>query len=182
MIWALWIFQDSGNWGLLDIWSRTGWMGRGVVIVLLAMSAWSFAVMLDRWLAFKAARKESLRFVPLLAGAVREGKFDEAILAAEHHRRSHLARVLTVGLQELKACAPGREIPEPRLQATRRALDRAQALVHAEMERGLSALATIGSTAPFVGLFGTVVGILNAFRAICRDQEYRPGGRLRWHC
>jgi biopolymer transport protein ExbB/biopolymer transport protein TolQ len=44
------------------------------------------------------------------------------------------------------------------------------AIVHAEMKRGLSALATIGSTAPFVGLFGTVVGILNAFKGIANSK------------
>ncbi|MGH8245979.1 MAG: MotA/TolQ/ExbB proton channel family protein, partial [Gammaproteobacteria bacterium] len=159
--------------GPIGLISRMGWAGRGVVAVLFAMSAWSIAVMLDRWLAFTAARKESLKFVPLLAGALREGKLEEAIRAAEYYRRSHMARVLTSGLQELKAYAAGGEIPEQRLHAARRALERARAIVHAEMERGLSALATIGSVSPFVGLFGTVVGIMNCFRGLA---EFKSGG------
>jgi biopolymer transport protein ExbB/biopolymer transport protein TolQ len=172
-MWALWIFEDVSHWGALDIWGRMGTIGRGVVVLLFLMSAWSIAVILDRWLAFRAARQESLRFVPLLAGALREAKLDEAILAAEHYRKSHLARVLTTGLLELKAYASGGQIPEHRLHATRRALERAEAIVHAEMERGLSTLATIGSIAPFVGLFGTVVGIMNAFLGIVKSQN--PG-------
>src|SRR5208337_820459 len=53
-----------------------------------------------------------------------------------------------------------------------RGLERSVAIVHAEMKRGLSALATIGSTAPFVGLFGTVVGILNAFKGIEQQKAF----------
>ncbi len=62
------------------------------------------------------------------------------------------------------------EIPGEQIEASRRALERAVAIVHAELERGLSTLATIGSTAPFVGLFGTVVGIINAFRQITEQK------------
>jgi len=58
------------------------------------------------------------------------------------------------------------EIPGDTIEASRRALERASAIVHAELERGLSGLATIGSTAPFVGLLGTVIGIIDAFREI----------------
>src|SRR5216684_980894 len=56
------------------------------------------------------------------------------------------------------------------IDAAKRGLERSVAIVHAEMKRGLSALATIGSTAPFVGLFGTVVGILNAFKGIAANK------------
>jgi biopolymer transport protein ExbB/biopolymer transport protein TolQ len=58
------------------------------------------------------------------------------------------------------------EVPVDKIEASKRALERAEAIVHAELERGLSGLATIGSTAPFVGLLGTVIGIIDAFRAI----------------
>jgi biopolymer transport protein ExbB/biopolymer transport protein TolQ len=57
------------------------------------------------------------------------------------------------------------------MDASRRALERAQAIVHAELKRGVSTLATIGSTAPFVGLFGTVVGIINAFKGISSEKS-----------
>jgi biopolymer transport protein ExbB/biopolymer transport protein TolQ len=63
------------------------------------------------------------------------------------------------------------EIPGETIEASKRALERAQAIVHAELKRGLSGLATIGSTAPFVGLFGTVVGIINAFQGISQEKS-----------
>ncbi|MGH8458948.1 MAG: MotA/TolQ/ExbB proton channel family protein, partial [Nevskiales bacterium] len=106
---------------------------------------------------------------PLVAGALREGKMDEAIRIAERHKKSHLAKVVTAGLQEFQAhqsvAISGEEI-----EASQRALERASAIVHAELKRGLSGLATIGSTAPFVGLFGTVVGIINAFHGIAAER------------
>jgi biopolymer transport protein ExbB/biopolymer transport protein TolQ len=62
------------------------------------------------------------------------------------------------------------EIPGEEIEASKRALERAEAIVHAELKRGVSSLATIGSTAPFVGLFGTVVGIINAFKGIATEK------------
>ena len=59
------------------------------------------------------------------------------------------------------------------IEASKRALERASAIVHAELKRGVSGLATIGSTAPFVGLFGTVVGIIHAFQGIAAQKS--PG-------
>ena len=63
------------------------------------------------------------------------------------------------------------EIPGEDIEASRRALERAEAIVHAELKRGVSSLATIGSTAPFVGLFGTVFGIINAFRGMKNAEQ-----------
>ncbi|HKT23692.1 MAG TPA: MotA/TolQ/ExbB proton channel family protein, partial [Terriglobales bacterium] len=83
---------------------------------------------------------------------------------------SHLAKVVTAGLQEFKAHGESTDIPGEQIEASKRALERAEAIVHAELKRGLGGLATIGSTAPFVGLFGTVVGILNAFRQISAQK------------
>ena len=79
---------------------------------------------------------------------------------AERNKKSHLAKVVTAGLQEFRAHGESADIPGEQIEASQRALERAEAIVHAELKRGLGGLATIGSTAPFVGLFGTVVGIL----------------------
>jgi biopolymer transport protein ExbB/biopolymer transport protein TolQ len=139
---------------------------KAVVVMLFLMSAWSVGVMIDRWLAYSAARKQSRTFAPLVAGALREGKMDEAVRIAERHKKSHLAKVVTAGLQEFQAHQASTEISGEEIESSRRALERASAIVHAELKRGLSGLATIGATAPFVGLFGTVVGIINAFKGI----------------
>ncbi|HVZ59234.1 MAG TPA: MotA/TolQ/ExbB proton channel family protein [Terriglobales bacterium] len=147
-----------------------GFLAKAVVIVLFIMSGWSIGVMIDRWMAFSAARKQSRAFAPAVAGALREGKIDEAIRVAERNKKSHLAKVVTAGLQEFKAHGDSAEIPGEQVEASKRALERAEAIVHAELKRGLGSLATIGSTGPFVGLFGTVVGILNAFRGIAENK------------
>ncbi|MCL2661444.1 MAG: MotA/TolQ/ExbB proton channel family protein, partial [Acidobacteriaceae bacterium] len=65
----------------------------------------------------------------------------------------------------------GGAITDEQIQGSQRALERSEAIVHAKLKRGLSGLATIGSTAPFIGLFGTVVGILNAFREIATQKS-----------
>ena len=168
---AMWLLQETAavGWDPLALWRQMGWPARVVVISLFIMSAWSIGVMIDRWLAFSAARKQSRTFAPLVAGALREGKIDEAIRIAERHKKSHLAKVVTAGLQEFNAHQSA-AISGEEIEASKRALDRASAIVHAELKRGLSGLATIGATAPFVGLFGTVVGIINAFKGIASSQ------------
>jgi biopolymer transport protein ExbB/biopolymer transport protein TolQ len=142
------------------------WPARSVVVILLVMSAWSIGVMIDRWGAYSAARKQSRQFAPMVAGALRQGNLDEAIRVAERSKKSHLAKVVTSGLLEFRAHGEATEIQDDQIAASQRALERAAAIVYAEMERGLSGLATIGSTAPFVGLLGTVIGIMDAFRNI----------------
>ena len=79
--------------------------------------------------------------------------------------------VVVAGLQEFQAHQISSEIPGEEIEASKRALERAEAIVHAELKRGISGLATIGSTAPFVGLFGTVVGIVNAFKSISTEKS-----------
>ena len=165
---GVWLFQEGGTVGFdpLSMWRSMGWPARSVVIVLVIMSAWSIGVMIDRWIAYSAARKQSRSFAPAVAGALKDGKIDDAVRIAEESKRSHLAKVVTAGLQEFQAHQMSAEIPGEEIEASRRALERAAAIVHAELKRGVSSLATIGSTAPFVGLFGTVLGIIHAFQSI----------------
>src|SRR5690242_7099680 len=168
---ALWMFQEGTiTWDPISLWKQMGVLAKIVVIILFIMSGWSIGVMIDRWMAFSAARKQSRAFAPAVAGALREGKIDEAIRVAERNKKSHLAKVVTAGLQEFRAHSESGDIPGEQIEASKRALERAEAIVHAELKRGLGGLATIGSTAPFVGLFGTVVGILNAFNEIAKQK------------
>src|SRR5687768_16210206 len=155
----------------ISMWNQMGWLAKLVVIILFIMSAWSIGVMIDRLMAYSAARTQSRQFAPAVAGALREGKLDEAIKIADRYKKSHLAKVVVAGLQEFKAHQLSSEIPGEEIEASRRALERAEAIVHAELKRGISSLATIGSSAPFVGLFGTVVGIINAFKGISTEKS-----------
>ena len=169
---ALLMWQEGGGTGAVSfdnpiaLWNSMGYFAKGIVIVLFIMSALSIAVMIDRYFAFQSARKQSRAFAPAVASALREGKIDEAIHVAERNKKSHLAKVVTAGLQEFRAHSESTDIPGEEIEASKRALERAEAIVHAELKRGLGSLATIGSTAPFVGLLGTVAGILNAFVGI----------------
>jgi len=174
-VWALMLLQEAGapGWDFRHLWTQMGTLAKAVVIAMFIMSAWSIGVMIDRLMAFSAARKQSRQFAPAVAGALREGKLDEAIKIADRYKKSHLAKVVVAGLQEFQAHQGGSEISGEEIEASRRALERSEAIVHAELKRGVSALATIGSTAPFVGLFGTVVGIINAFKTMAAQKT--PG-------
>jgi len=171
-IWSFLLLQEAGtSFDLRSMWSSMGWMAKAVVFVLFIMSAWSIGVMIDRIIVFNAARKQSRQFAPAVAGALREGKLEEAVKIADRYKKSHLAKVVVAGLQEFRAHLVSNDIPGETIEASRRALERAEAIVHTELDRGLSGLATIGSTAPFVGLFGTVVGIINAFKGISTEKS-----------
>jgi biopolymer transport protein ExbB/biopolymer transport protein TolQ len=166
---ALVIFESGGEgfrWDPVSVWTAMGWPARTIAIILLLMSAWSIGVMIDRWMTFSAARNQSRQFAPAVGGALREGKLKEAILVAERNSKSHLAKVVSSGLQEFHVHEQLAATEEEKIEASRRALERTEAIVHAELERGLGGLATIGSTAPFVGLLGTVIGIIDAFGKI----------------
>ena len=174
-VWAFWLLQEGAGgvpgWDVRSLWHQMGTLAKAVVAVLFIMSAWSIGVMIDRLMAFSAARKQSRQFAPAVAGALREGKLDEAVKIADRYKKSHLAKVVVAGLQEFQAHQISTEIPGEEIEASKRALERAEAIVHAELKRGISGLATIGSTAPFVGLFGTVVGIINAFNGISTEKS-----------
>ena len=170
---AFLLLQEGGAvaFDVQSMWAQMGWLARAVVIVMFIMSAYSIGVMIDRLIAYNGARKQSRLFAPAVAGALREGKLDEAIKIADRYKKSHLAKVVVAGLQEFKAHQLSSEIPGEAVEASRRALERAEAIVHAELKRGVGTLATIGSSAPFVGLFGTVVGIINAFKGISTEKS-----------
>src|SRR5437667_2707323 len=172
-VWAFWLVQEqeSLSFDPRSVWANMGVLAKLVVLCLFIMSAWSIGVMIDRLIAYNAARKQSRAFAPAVAGALREGKLDEAIKIADRFNKSHLAKVVVAGLQEFRAHQLSTEIPGEEIEASKRALERAEAIVHAELKRGVSSLATIGSTYPFVGLFGTVVGIINAFRGISTEKS-----------
>jgi biopolymer transport protein ExbB len=162
------LLQEVG-FDLRSMWNQMGWEARMVVIILALMSAWSIGVMIDRYIAFSQARKQSREFAPAVAGCLKEGKIEEAISVAEQNKRSHLAKVVEAGLQEYRSQGVG-DLSGGQVESSRRACERAEAIVNAELKRGLSSLATIGATAPFVGLFGTTVGIINAFAGMSEAQ------------
>jgi biopolymer transport protein ExbB len=159
-----------GDWHLLEYWRSMGTLCHGVVMVLVVMFVRSLSVAAGRALRYKLAREQSRAYIAECSVPFAEGKLEEAIVAAEQNKKSHIARVVAAGLLDFQAA--NRVMPEKAvIEGVQRSLERSSAETTEEMKRGLSGIATIAATAPFVGLFGTVIGILNAFRSIGLTHE-----------
>lgn len=155
----------------MEMWDQMGILAKLVVLVLAIMSVWSIGVMIERYITYRKARKQSQQFAPAVAEALGKGNLEEAVELAEQYDRSHLARVVHAGLQEFRAHTGTDVIPGETIEASRRAIQRATAIGIEDFKRGLGGLATIGATAPFVGLFGTTVGIINAFTGMSSGAD-----------
>jgi biopolymer transport protein ExbB/biopolymer transport protein TolQ len=170
------MFAEGGtkiSFGLYDIAKSLTIPGWVVIIVLLLQSIYLIAVGIERWLTYNKAKQQSRQYAPKVAQALKTSNIDEAITISDKHKDSHLAMVVSSGLKEFNAHQGqgDNEISADEMEASKRALDRAIAVKTAELKRGLSGLATVGSTAPFVGLFGTVVGIIGAFVALAQAEN-----------
>jgi biopolymer transport protein ExbB/biopolymer transport protein TolQ len=145
-----------------------GGVAWATVIILFIMSMYSIAVMIERYWTFFQATKQSRKYAPEVARYLKQRKIKEAIDISDgkQFKMSHLAKVLKPGLQEWQYQLEIGEAEKDRegaVEAAKRAIQRATAVNLADLKRGLGGLATIGATAPFVGLFGTTFGIINAF-------------------
>jgi len=147
----------------------SSWIGKTVILILLGLSVYSIAVMIDKFRSYKAARDESLLFLPLFVKNLKDSNFQGALDAARKYKKSHIARVVSAGLIEYDADKADFKDSHDLVGAVGRALERSVSLTAAEMKKGIGGLATIGSSAPFIGLFGTVIGIVNAFTGIAQS-------------
>jgi biopolymer transport protein ExbB/biopolymer transport protein TolQ len=156
------------NW--MEMIQTMGPMAKAVGVVLIIMSMISFGVAIERIYTFTQARKQSKLYAPQVAKHLKEGRLKDAIAisSSKNYRYSHLAKVVLAGLQEyqFQQEAGGNLSREDLVDTVRRAIQRASALTANDLKKGVAALATIGATAPFVGLLGTVVGIITAFQGI----------------
>ncbi|MFB3853370.1 MAG: MotA/TolQ/ExbB proton channel family protein [Vicinamibacterales bacterium] len=155
---------------LIEMWQQMGFFAKAIAYVLFFMSILSFGVAIERIYTFLQARKQSKLYAPQVAKHLKEGRLKDAIAvsASKNYRYSHLAKVVLAGLQEyqFQQESGGNLSREDLMDSVRRAIQRASALTAADLKRMVPALATVGSTAPFVGLLGTVVGIITAFQGI----------------
>jgi biopolymer transport protein ExbB/biopolymer transport protein TolQ len=159
--------MEAGSFSLMGMWESMTWLGRSVVIVLLLMSIWSLTIAVERLWRFNRAKRESLEVAKGVTPLLRAHKLEQAIEFTKKYRHSHLARVLAAGLTEFQY-ETMQDLPDDFdvVDSGKRAIERETLMTTAEMKKGLGNLATISTTAPFVGLFGTVVGIINAFRGM----------------
>jgi biopolymer transport protein ExbB/TolQ len=159
----------EAHFSLQGMWESMTWAGKAVVIILILMSIWSLTIAVERLWRFQKAKKESLQVALGVTPLLREHKLEQAIALArdKKYKHSHLARVLAAGLTEFQYEST-QSLPEDFdiVESGKRAIERETLMTTAEMKKGLGNLATISTTAPFVGLFGTVVGIINAFRGM----------------
>lgn len=168
------MFAEGGpniSFGFYDIIKSLTIPGWIVIIVLLLQSVYLIAVGIERWLTYNKAKQQSRQYAPKVAQALKNSNIDEAISISDRHKDSHLAMVVSSGLKEFSAHMGDSEFTGEEMEASKRALQRAIAVKTAELKRGLAGLATVGSTAPFVGLFGTVVGIIGAFVALAQAEN-----------
>lgn len=156
-----------------EVWAmvaRSGWVARGVLIMLLVFSVFSWAVILAKWRRFSRARSQSDKF---LRAFRRSQRLSDVSASAEQFRPSPLVDLFEAGYAELKRYAPAQPSNPHPLATSQSALTAAQRMLQitaseqlSSMERMLSWLATTGAVSPFVGLFGTVWGIMDAFHGL----------------
>ena len=165
-------FAQEGAAGLdlVELFESMGPTAMAIAAVLFIMSFWSVGVAIERIYTYGQASKQSKMYAPLVAKHLKDGRLKEAIAlsSSKEYRYSHLAKVVLAGLQEYQfQQETGANLSrEDLLDTVRRSIQRATALTQNDLKKGVTSLATIGATAPFVGLLGTVVGVINAFVGI----------------
>src|SRR3954470_21294050 len=149
----------------MGLWNSMGMLAKGVVVLMALMSIYSIWVMVERYITFNRAKNQSLKLLGALSNVLTRGDYQQAIDITKKFKESHLAKVIGAGLLEFEAVRRDKRTADPEipLEAARQGMDRTAMITVAELKENLGVLATIGATAPFVGLFGTVIGIINAF-------------------
>jgi biopolymer transport protein ExbB/biopolymer transport protein TolQ len=151
------------NLSLMELWTQMGAFAKGIVVVLAIMSIWSLTIMIQKWWNIRRAQAETKRFAPEFSQVLEEDNLTEAIKLAESYKRSHVARVLGNALAEVKPLIMDGSVTVADINSAERAVEREMLMTIVDLKRGLGVLATVGATAPFVGLLGTTMGIVNAF-------------------
>ncbi len=148
------------------LWEQAGWFARGIIIVLLIMSMISLAVAVAKWLRFRKMARATREFAPGFSQALENDNIPEALALTEQYPNSHVARVLGESLREVAPLLDDPRVAGAAISSAERSVEREQILLANEMKSGLGLLATVGATAPFVGLLGTTMGIVTAFQGM----------------
>jgi biopolymer transport protein ExbB len=161
------------EFNLTEMWASMSIAVKANTIFMVLMSIWSVYVIVERWLMFRNASRQSYSYVLALRDYLTKRRVDDALKAARLHQRSPVAKVVESGLVAYKQGREALENEGPEdvgdfdlVDSVNRALERVKERETANMRKGLGGLATIASIAPFVGLFGTVLGIISAFQLL----------------
>ena len=148
---------------LIDLWGQMAGFARGIVYVLAIMSVWTLSISIKKWWELRLAQGETRKFAPEFSQFLEEDNLVEAANLSERYKKSHVARVLAGALQETRALVQDGSVTIADINSAERAIEREMLMTITDLKRGLGVLATSGATAPFVGLLGTTMGIINAF-------------------
>ncbi len=151
---------------LRELLGNVGIFGGAVMCCLAVLSVFSLGVIVDKHRRFRSASRQGQIFKPVFKKFLHGGEVQELIDALPQHQKSHVAQVVSAGILEYDGVRQTGRDPVASLELVQSALRDSMSETLIQLKWGLGFLATIGSTAPFIGLFGTVVGIINAFRSI----------------
>jgi biopolymer transport protein ExbB len=151
------------NMSMAELYHSMGYFAKGIVFTLLGMSAYSLSIFFSKWWGMRKAQAETRKFAPEFSQFLEEDNLTEAIKLAEGYKKSHVARVLGGALGEVRPLIQDGSVTVSDINSAERAVEREMLMTVVDMKRGLGVLATVGSTAPFVGLLGTTMGIVNSF-------------------
>jgi biopolymer transport protein ExbB/TolQ len=154
------------HFNLLELWNGMNTMVRLVVIVLTIQALACMAVTIDRVILLVSAYRRGRRFARKAGPVLASGDLQGALTLAREDQRSHLAGFIRTGIETyLSRVRRGLERPKA-AELAARALERKSENLSDSLQKGMNILASTGSTAPFIGLLGTVLGILNAFKLV----------------
>ena len=148
---------------LTDLWNHMGWFAKGIGFTLIGMSIITFSVAIAKLIRFRRMTTATRAFAPQFSAALEADNIPEALALTEQYQKSHVARVLGESLREVAPLLDNPHAAGAAITSAERSVEREQILLANDLKSGLGLLATIGSTAPFVGLLGTTMGIVNAF-------------------
>lgn len=149
-----------------ELLGHVGVFGGAVIVSLALLSVFSVAMIIDKHRRFASTARESEKFKPEFKKFLHGGDVQNLVEAGRQHQNSHVAQVVSAGIAEYDGVAQSGGDASASFDLVTSAIRDSISETLINLKKGLGVLATIGSTAPFVGLFGTVVGIINAFRSI----------------
>jgi biopolymer transport protein ExbB/biopolymer transport protein TolQ len=148
---------------ILELWGTMGWFAKFIVYLLLLMSFFSIAIGIRRWYDLMRSRRQVLKFAPELSSALESNDLPGADLAVSNYPLGHLACAYKGVFSSLAEHVSDRQLGDTEVGAILRTIELNKLEQLARFRRGLGVLATVGATAPFVGLLGTTMGVVNAF-------------------
>lgn len=156
------------QFGLVEMWQAMGGLAKTVGILLIFLSIVAFYYFIEKNIVFAKAKRKSKQIAPKLASLLKSGKVEEALnlSSKKEYKGSHLARITASGIQEFFEGKKANLNIEEQISAASRGMDRSCTIFTQELKKGLSLVATIATSSPFIGLFGTIAGIINAFRGM----------------